>query len=108
MLAWVSKVLRVDSSGIDYSEVGINRCKGLFEALNLKIDLHHTNFFEHSLPIASFDFVTSFGFIEHFDNPKVAVKYHIDLLKPGGMALITIPNYGGIYGKIQNGVIPRI
>ena len=68
MLAWVSKVLEVDASGIDYSGVGINRCKCLFEALNLKIDLHETDFFEHSLPLASFDFVTSFGLIEHFDN----------------------------------------
>lgn len=45
--------------------------------------------------------VTCFGVIEHFDDAAPIVKHHIDLVKPGGVALISIPNYGGIYGNIQ-------
>lgn len=101
MLAWVSKALGINATGLDYSEVGITKCKRLFEALSLEIDLHCVDFCKHDLPLESFDFVTSFGLIEHFDDPTLLVKRHIDLLKPGGMALITIPNYGGLYGKIQ-------
>jgi 2-polyprenyl-3-methyl-5-hydroxy-6-metoxy-1,4-benzoquinol methylase len=101
MLAWVSKTLKTNSTGLDYSEVGINKCKKLFENLNLEIDLHCINFFEHKLIPESFDFVTSFGLIEHFDDPSLIVKKHVELLKSGGTALITIPNYGGIYGYIQ-------
>ena len=101
MLAWVSKTLETNSTGIDYSEVGIIKCKCLFEILSLEIDLHCIDFFEHNLPLESFDFVTSFGLIEHFDDPSLVVKNHVDLLKSGGTALISIPNYGGIYGHIQ-------
>jgi len=64
-------------------------------------------FFEHNLPPESFDFVTSFGLIEHFDDPTLLVKEQIDLLKPNGMALITIPNYGGIYVSVQEWCDPE-
>ena len=107
MLAWVSKTLEISATGIDYSEVGIAKSKCLFEALGLKIELQCADFYEHELPLESFDYVTSFGLIEHFDDPKCLVKRHIDLLKPGGMALITIPNYGGLYGKIQKWCDPE-
>ena len=107
MLAWVSKVLRTNSSGLDYSEVGITKCKHLFEALNLDIDLYCVDFTEHKVPLEQFDFVTSFGLIEHFEDPALLVKQHIDLLKPNGMAIITIPNYGGIYGRVQKWCDPE-
>ena len=101
MLAWVAKVLGANATGLDYSEVGIARCKDLCEALSLKIDFHCQDFSEHNLQLESFDYVTSFGLIEHFDDPTLLVKWHVDLLKPGGLALITISNYDGFYGLIQ-------
>lgn len=101
MLVWVARELRADVAGLDYSEVGIRQCRALANILELKIDLHQEDFFQHSLSLESFDVVTSFGVIEHFDDPAPVVKRHIDLVKPGGVAIITIPNYGGIYGRIQ-------
>jgi len=44
-----------------------------------------------------FDIVCSLGFIEHFDNPLSVVARHTDLLKPGGILMIGVPNLGGIY-----------
>lgn len=29
------------------------------------------------------------------------VQRHLDLVKPGGVALIAVPNYGGVYGSLQ-------
>lgn len=43
-----------------------------------------------------FNLVVSFGFIEHFDDPRAAIPRHIDLCKPGGHVVITIPNYAGL------------
>jgi len=40
------------------------------------------------------------GFIEHFDEPVGVVVRHLDLLKPGGILLLGVPNYGGIYRKV--------
>jgi SAM-dependent methyltransferase len=101
MLAWVASVLKAETVGLDYSEPGIAKCRALFDALGLKVNLHHDDFFKHHLPPASFDVVTSFGVIEHFDDPRPVVQRHLDLVKPGGVALIGIPNYGGVFGSLQ-------
>lgn len=42
-----------------------------------------------------FDFVFSYGFIEHIYPPEKAVKLHLDLLKPGGYFFIQIPRFKG-------------
>jgi 2-polyprenyl-3-methyl-5-hydroxy-6-metoxy-1,4-benzoquinol methylase len=101
MLAWVASVLKAEAAGLDYSEPGIAQCRALFDALGLKVNLYHDDFFNHHLPSASFDVVTSFGVIEHFDNVRSVVQKHLDLVKPGGVALIGVPNYGGVYGSLQ-------
>jgi len=101
MLAWVAGVLKAEVTGLDYSEPGITKCRALFDALGLKANLHHDDFFKHHLPPASFDVVTSFGIIEHFDDPRPVVQRHLDLVRPGGVALMAVPNYGGVYGSLQ-------
>ncbi|NTW62266.1 class I SAM-dependent methyltransferase [Candidatus Saccharibacteria bacterium] len=40
-----------------------------------------------------YDVVTSFGFIEHFDDTLEVLGKHVDLVKPGGYLAITIPNF---------------
>lgn len=100
-VAWVAVRCKARTSGLDYSETGIRNCRELFRAMGLDIDLHQGDFFDNNLPKSSFDVVTSFGFIEHFDDPTDAVSKHVELLAPGGIALITVPNYGGVFGKIQ-------
>lgn len=101
MLAWVASVLKAEAAGLDYSESGITKCRKLFDTLGLKVNLYHDDLFNHHLAPASFDVVTSFGVIEHFDHPRPMVQKHLDLVKPGGMALIAVPNYGGLYGLLQ-------
>jgi 2-polyprenyl-3-methyl-5-hydroxy-6-metoxy-1,4-benzoquinol methylase len=101
MLAWTASALKAEVTGLDYSEPGITECRSLFDALGLKVDLYHDDLFDHQLPPSSFDVVTSFGLIEHFDDARPVVQRHLDLVKPGGVALIAIPNYGGIYGLLQ-------
>ena len=101
LLAWVASVLKAECTGLDYSETGIAKSRALFDALGLKANLYHIDFFNHHLPSASFDVVSSFGFIEHFDDPVPVVQKHHDLVKPGGVALIAVPNYGGLYGSLQ-------
>jgi 2-polyprenyl-3-methyl-5-hydroxy-6-metoxy-1,4-benzoquinol methylase len=86
MLVWVASVLKTEVASLDYSEPGIAKCRMLFDALGVKVNLNHDDFFNHHLPIASFDVVTSFGVIEHFDDPRLAVHQHLDLVKPNGVA----------------------
>ena len=62
--------------------------------------LIYEDIFSYPFKPATFDVVYSAGVIEHFDDPREIVRIHVDLLKPGGKALITVPNLGGIYGRI--------
>jgi 2-polyprenyl-3-methyl-5-hydroxy-6-metoxy-1,4-benzoquinol methylase len=107
MLAWVATYRATETWGLDYSETGIRQSRQLFDALQLKARLEQGDFFDSSLPKGAFDIVTSFGFIEHFDDPTAAIDKHLELLAPGGVALITVPNYGGIYGRLQKRLDPE-
>jgi 2-polyprenyl-3-methyl-5-hydroxy-6-metoxy-1,4-benzoquinol methylase len=101
MLSWVAAVLKADVAGLDFSERGLALTRTLFRALNLQGDLRYEDFFQHTFEPGTFDVVSSFGLIEHFDDPRDIVRRHVLLLKPGGLALIVIPNYMGIYGFLQ-------
>ncbi|MGH8372258.1 MAG: class I SAM-dependent methyltransferase [Gammaproteobacteria bacterium] len=43
-----------------------------------------------------FDVVVSRGFIEHFTDPADVIARHLDLLKPGGLLIVGIPNLRGL------------
>jgi SAM-dependent methyltransferase len=59
-----------------------------------------SDFFEFT-PDRLYDFVSSFGFIEHFDDTQDIIKRHIDLLASNGSLLIVLPNFLGLNGLIQ-------
>ncbi|MDH7506387.1 MAG: class I SAM-dependent methyltransferase [Candidatus Thermoplasmatota archaeon] len=46
-----------------------------------------------------FDIVFSVGLIEHFDEPKLVIEKHLELLKPGGLLICIIPNFIGFQGS---------
>lgn len=108
MLAWVAKILKAEVCGIDYSERGMRTAVQLFDHLGISGDLRCEDVFNTSFHEDTFDFVFSSGVIEHFDDPRLLVEIHVKLLKPGGRALIAIPNLGGIYGHIQHFLDPDI
>jgi len=101
ILTYLAKVYNADVSGIDYSPKGINFARRLFEVLGINGDLRCEDIFNTSFPAGSFDFVYSVGVIEHFEDPRKIVKCHIDLVRRGGTVLISVPNYNGLYGKLQ-------
>ena len=101
MLAWVAAALQAEVSGLDYSKRGLSTAKRLFGALHLKGDLRCENLDATTFPRASFDVVYSGGLIEHFKDPQQIVRAHVEFLKPGGTALMTVPDYRGVYGRLQ-------
>jgi 2-polyprenyl-3-methyl-5-hydroxy-6-metoxy-1,4-benzoquinol methylase len=101
LLAWVAVNRKARVTGLDYSESGIAKCRALFNSLGLTANFHQADLFEPNLPLSSFDVVASFGLVEHFSDPCLVVEKHLDFVKPGGVALMTIPNYGGLYGVVQ-------
>ena len=106
-LAWVGAKLKANVAGLDYSEQGIEITKWIFKELGVCGDIRCEDIFLTTFDPGSFDVVFSSGVIEHYNNPIDIVNCHIQLLKPGGKAIIAIPNYGGIYGKLQYRVNPE-
>ena len=88
--------------GLEYSEDGV--------ALNREVFRRHGLAPEQVIPgdlfdpevrrpwRESFGVVTSFGFIEHFTDPREALVCHLELLEPGGILVVTVPNLRGLYG----------
>jgi 2-polyprenyl-3-methyl-5-hydroxy-6-metoxy-1,4-benzoquinol methylase len=100
-LAMVAGKYGAEVTGIDYSEPGVETARNLFRGLGLSGDLRLEDIFHTQIPPGSFDFVYSIGVIEHFDDPLEIVACHIRVLKRGCNALILVPNYHGIYGRLQ-------
>jgi 2-polyprenyl-3-methyl-5-hydroxy-6-metoxy-1,4-benzoquinol methylase len=101
-LAFVGKVYGAEVSGLDYSENGIAIAKELFCTLNLDSDMRCEDVFNTTFEDNVFDVVYSVGLVEHFVDPKLIIQRHLELVKPGGKSILLIPNYGGIYGRLQN------
>ncbi len=106
-LAWVAAELEASVAGLDFSEPGVRTGRRLFETLGLTADLRCEDVFATTFPLGSFDLVYSLGVIEHFDDPLPIVRRHFELLRPGGRAIIAIPNYGGVYGRLQRRLDPE-
>lgn len=101
LLSFVAKVLHARVAGIDYVENGIKFARQLFQALGIEGDMRCEDVFSTTFQFGTFDLVYSVGLVEHFDDPRQIVRRHVELAKPGGTVLILVPNYGGLYGRVQ-------
>jgi 2-polyprenyl-3-methyl-5-hydroxy-6-metoxy-1,4-benzoquinol methylase len=106
-LAYLAKVMQARVCGLDYSEPGISFCRELFSKLGLEAEFRCEDLFHTTFPEGSFDVVYSLGVVEHFEDPQPVVERHLNMVKPGGIVLITVPNYGGLYGRIQRYFDPQ-
>src|SRR5690606_12983265 len=48
----------------------------------------------------------SIGVIEHFEDPTDMMAAHLRYLRPGGIALLLMPNYSGINVRMQRALDP--
>jgi SAM-dependent methyltransferase len=107
-LSWLAKRLGARVSGVDYSQSGVDTARRLFTAVGVEGDLRCEDLFRTTFEPGTFDFVYSMGVIEHFDDPRDILQRHVSLARPGGgIALVTIPNYGGVYGRLQRSFDPE-
>lgn len=107
-LAYFAKVRGANVCGLDYSEPGIRMSRELFSKLNLRGEFRCEDIFTTTLPEASFDLVYSLGVIEHFEDARAIVEKHLFLTKPGGRVVISIPNFGGVYGRLERYFCPEL
>lgn len=84
-------------SGIDLASRVLDRLPEWLVSRGYKIgDFHQEDFAQFYERIEQrFDVVCSFGFIEHFSDWDTVLKMHAKLVKPGGMLVVSVPNFRG-------------
>jgi 2-polyprenyl-3-methyl-5-hydroxy-6-metoxy-1,4-benzoquinol methylase len=99
---WCALAQKAQVCGVEYAENSHQQTAQLFSDAQAPADIRHEDFMKTTFEPNSFDVVYSFGVIEHFTDPRPMVNKHLDMLKSGGVAIITVPNFGsGIYGWLQ-------
>jgi 2-polyprenyl-3-methyl-5-hydroxy-6-metoxy-1,4-benzoquinol methylase len=98
-LVQFKRLFGYDPYGLEFSESGVTLNRKVFALNDINpYQVIHSDFFskdfqeQHS---SYFDVVLSQGFIEHFAEPEEVLKMHFDLLRKGGICIITIPNISG-------------
>lgn len=109
-MPYFQKTYKLKVSGLDYSKVGCNvavenlRMQGIpFSEIYCK-DFLEENF---SLP-QKFDFIFSYGVVEHFNDTTQIIAIFKKLLTPGGVLITLVPNLNGFNGFITRNFMPDI
>jgi SAM-dependent methyltransferase len=86
---------------VDNNTLGLGRTKAPAGS-STKLELHQADVLDLRFP-GQVDCVFSVGLIEHFDNAgtRRAVQAHFDILKPGGIALISFPTPTPLYRVLR-------
>lgn len=89
-------------SGIDYSELGCEQSKRIFQ----RDDINGTIYFGDAFSpppelLGKFDVVCSFGVVEHFTDTVKALQSFTQFVKPGGILITSVPNLAGATGFLQ-------
>ena len=101
ILSWVGAKLGATVAGVDYSPRGVVLTRQLMRAVGVNADIREEDIFQTTFPPESFDVVYSAGVIEHFEDPRVIVARHLQLTRPGGTTLITVPNFSGVHARVM-------
>ena len=97
-LLWCAIAKQAHVCGVEYAQSSHKATAQLFSDAGAPADIRREDFMQTTFEPQSFDLVYSFGVIEHFDDPRPMVRKHFEMLKPGGIAIITVPHFGAAYG----------
>lgn len=97
-----------EGHSLDYSRAGNEQTLATFEKAGYPVKVYERDLFADNSDLPLFDIVFSLGFIEHFEDPDPVVESHLRLLKPGGLLLLGVPNFSGIYKPVLKRLAPSI
>lgn len=96
-------------TGLDYSPTGCDQAREILHRADVPGHVVEADLFDPPAELQStFDFVVSFGVVEHFDNTTDCVAALARFLKPGGTMITEIPNLAGLGGRLQRLICPDI
>jgi len=107
-LLYLVKRFGYEGYSLDYSSAGNEATLETFLKAGKKVKVYERDLFADNSDLPLFDIVFSLGLIEHFDDPVTVVESHLKLLRPGGILLIGVPNYSGIYHLVLKHLAPSM
>jgi 2-polyprenyl-3-methyl-5-hydroxy-6-metoxy-1,4-benzoquinol methylase len=108
-LLWFALTRKVHACGVDYARKSCRQTLRYFADAGAIADIREEDIIQTTFEPGSFDVVYSLGVVEHYTDPAPIVQKHLEMLKPGGIAIITVPNYGpeGVYGWLKKRLSPE-
>lgn len=100
-LPYLRRYFGLEVCGIDYSEAGGTKSREVLVRDHTAGEIICADLFHppHQL-VAAFDYVLSFGVIEHFTDSAAAVTACAHTVKPGGTLITFIPNMASAAGTL--------
>ena len=93
--------------GVEYVESCAVKAEEFLKNAGVPSRIIHSDFFDLNaseyVSDGGWDVVASFGFVEHFDQPEIALEKHLEVLKNDGFVIISVPNHAG-----WNGIMMRV
>jgi SAM-dependent methyltransferase len=101
-LPYFARYFGLGVAGIDQSGLGCDRARRILEQQDVAGEIYCGDFFSPPPEtVDAFDWVLSYGVLEHFDDTAGAVRAVARFLKPGGRVITFVPNLTGILGRYQ-------
>jgi len=66
----------------------------------LKIEVHDGRFSDSNLPLGTFDVITLWNVLEHVPSPTADLRRALELLRPGGRLVFTVPNVESVEARL--------
>ncbi len=89
-------------TGLDYSAVGCEQSRAMFARDGVAGEVIHGDLFAPPAQcLDRFDYLLSFGVVEHFEDTVGALVSMARMVKPGGRIYTLIPNQVGAMGAVQ-------
>lgn len=107
ILAYLVKEFNYDGHALEYTDIGCEKLQANFDLLHLRVTIHKRDLFGNLSDLPRFDIVYSFGFIEHFSDVNTVVGRHLELLQPGGVLLLVVPNFLGLAEVVMKRMAPE-
>jgi 2-polyprenyl-3-methyl-5-hydroxy-6-metoxy-1,4-benzoquinol methylase len=92
---------RAKQAGFDCGGVEFSRQSAEFARRQFGIDVLHGDISTAADRAGSYDMVTMFDVIEHVPDPSKDIRAIHDLLKPGGLFILSTPNIDGLFPRLS-------
>jgi 2-polyprenyl-3-methyl-5-hydroxy-6-metoxy-1,4-benzoquinol methylase len=104
-LCYMAKTFKYKPTAIEFRD-DVDDIINLFEYNGIsELEIINKDFLE--VKGLQFDVVTSFGFIEHFNDYDTIIRQHVEMVKQGGYLVLSVPHFWGFQGLLRRVLLKK-